>query len=144
MLLFTFGKWGTLLFGKNSTDQKVDMMVDNIGKEETIKLLQEQLKDAKFGTGNRANIEEQIKRLKTGQEPSYGFFGENKVNLDLEQKKSIQKKNYLEIIRRRKPKEVALKIDADTPSEYFLKVLKILESENIKKVVIETNYKKVN
>ena len=88
MLLFTFGKWGTLLFGKNSTDQKVDMMVDSIGKEETIKLLQEQLKDAKFGTGNRANIEEQIKRLKTGQEPSYGFFGENKVNLDLEQKKN--------------------------------------------------------
>ena len=33
-----------------------------------------------------------------------------------------------------------LKIDSQTPSEYFLKVLKILENEKIKKVVIETNY----
>tara|TARA_Y100000590_G_scaffold466564_1_gene642434 strand:+ start:897 stop:1295 length:399 start_codon:yes stop_codon:yes gene_type:complete len=70
---------------------------------------------------------------------------DGEINIDSKnKKKSIQKKNYLEIIRTRKPKEVALKIDADTPSEYFLKVLKILESENIKKVVIETNYKKVN
>ena len=65
---------------------------------------------------------------------------DGEINIDSKnKKKSIQKKNYLEIIRTRKPKEVALKIDADTPSEYFLKVLKILESENIKKVVIETN-----
>ena len=57
-------------------------------------------------------------------------------------KKQLQNKNYLEILQQRKPKEIALKIDADAPSEYFLNILKILENENIKKVVIETNYKK--
>jgi len=55
-------------------------------------------------------------------------------------KKELQKRNYLEILRSRKPNEVSLKIDSQTPSEYFLKILKILESENIKKVVVETNY----
>ena len=55
-------------------------------------------------------------------------------------KKELQKSNYLEILRSRKPNEVSLKIDSETPSEYFLKVLKILESEKIKKVVVETNY----
>ena len=55
-------------------------------------------------------------------------------------KKELQKKNYVEIIRARKPKEIYLKIDSETPSEYFLKILKILEYEKIKKVVIETNY----
>ena len=55
-------------------------------------------------------------------------------------KKELQKRNYLEILRSRKPKEVSLKIDSETPSEYFLKILKILEIENIKKVVVETNY----
>ena len=54
--------------------------------------------------------------------------------------KELQKKNYVEIIRARKPKEISLKIDSETPSEYFLKILKILENEKIKKVVIETNY----
>ena len=55
-------------------------------------------------------------------------------------KKELQKRNYLEILRSRKPNEVSLKIDSQTPSEYFLKILKILENENIKKVVVETNY----
>ena len=55
-------------------------------------------------------------------------------------KKELQKKKYLEILRARKPNEISLKIDSETPSEYFLKVLKILENEKIKKVVIETNY----
>ena len=55
-------------------------------------------------------------------------------------KKDLQEKNYIEILRSRKPNEVSLKIDSQTPSEYFLKILKILESENIKKVVVETNY----
>jgi len=55
-------------------------------------------------------------------------------------KKELQKDNYLRILRARKPNEIALKIDSDTPSEYFLKILEILESEKIKKVVIETNY----
>ena len=55
-------------------------------------------------------------------------------------KKELKKSNYLEIIRARKPSEISLKIDAETPSEYFLKVLKILETEKIKKVVVETNY----
>ena len=57
-----------------------------------------------------------------------------------DRKKELQKKNYVEIIRARKPKEISLKIDSETPSEYFLKILKILENEKIKKVVIETNY----
>ena len=57
-------------------------------------------------------------------------------------KKELQKKNYLEILRARKPNEISLKIDSETPSEYFLKILKILENEKIKKVVIETNYLK--
>ena len=55
-------------------------------------------------------------------------------------KKELQKRNYLEILRARKPNEISLKIDSETPSEYFLKILKILETENIKKVVVETNY----
>ena len=55
-------------------------------------------------------------------------------------KKELQKSNYIEILRSRKPNEVSLKIDSETPSEYFLKVLKILESEKVKKVVVETNY----
>ena len=55
-------------------------------------------------------------------------------------KKELQKRNYLEILRSRKPNEVSLKIDSQTPSEYFLKILKILENENIKKVVVEPNY----
>ena len=55
-------------------------------------------------------------------------------------KKKLQKKNYLEIIKTRRPKEVSLKIDADTPSEYFLNILKILENHEISKVVIETTY----
>ena len=55
--------------------------------------------------------------------------------------KKLQTKDYLEIIKTRKPKEVALKIDSETPSEYFLNILKILENENIKKVIVETNYK---
>ena len=55
---------------------------------------------------------------------------------------SKNKEFYLEILKKRKPKEIALKIDADAPSEYLLNILKILENENIKKVVIETNYKK--
>ena len=57
-------------------------------------------------------------------------------------KKKLRNEFYLEILKKRKPKEIALKIDADAPSEYFLNILKILENENIKKVVIETNYKK--
>ena len=57
-------------------------------------------------------------------------------------KKKLQKKNYLEILRARKPNEISLKIDSETSSEYFLKILKILENEKIKKVVIETNYVK--
>ena len=48
----------------------------------------------------------------------------------------------MEILRARKPSEISLKIDSETPSEYFLKILKILENEKIKKVVIETNYLK--
>ena len=56
-------------------------------------------------------------------------------------KKELKKKNYLEILRARKPNEISLKIDSETPSEYFLKILKILENEKIKKVVIETNYR---
>ena len=55
-------------------------------------------------------------------------------------KKKLQKKNYLKIIKTRKPKEVSLKIDAGTPSEYFLNILKILENHNVSKVVIETTY----
>ena len=55
-------------------------------------------------------------------------------------KKKLQKKNYLEIIKTRRPKEVSLKIDADTPSEYFLNILKILENHEISKVLIETTY----
>ena len=55
-------------------------------------------------------------------------------------KKELKKKNYLEILRARKPNEVSLKIDSETPSEYFLEILKILENEKVKKVVIETNY----
>jgi len=55
-------------------------------------------------------------------------------------KKKLQKKNYLEIIKTRRPKEVSLKIDADTPSEYFLNILKILENHEISKIVIETTY----
>ena len=51
-------------------------------------------------------------------------------------KKKLQKKNYLEIIKTRRPKEVSLKIDADTPSEYFLNILKILENHEISKIVI--------
>ena len=35
---------------------------------------------------------------------------------------------------------VSLKIDSETSSELFLKILKILENENIKKVIVETNY----
>ena len=57
-------------------------------------------------------------------------------------KKELQKKAYLEILRARKPSEISLKIDSETPSEYFLKILKTLENEKIKKVVIETNYLK--
>ena len=57
-------------------------------------------------------------------------------------KKELQKKDYLEILRARKPNEISLKIDSETSSEYFLKILKILENEKIKKVVIETNYVK--
>ena len=56
--------------------------------------------------------------------------------------KKLRNEFYLEILKKRRPKEIALKIDADAPSEYFLNILKILENENIKKVVIETNYKK--
>ena len=55
-------------------------------------------------------------------------------------KKGLENKDYLEILRTRKPKEVSLKIDSETPSEYFLNILKILENENISKVIIETNY----
>ena len=55
-------------------------------------------------------------------------------------KKDLQEKNYIEILRSRKPKEISLKIDSETPSEYFLEILKVLENENIKKVVIETVY----
>ena len=55
-------------------------------------------------------------------------------------KKDLQEKNYMEILRSRKPKEISLKIDSETPSEYFLEILKVLENENIKKVVIETVY----
>ena len=55
-------------------------------------------------------------------------------------KKGLENKDYLEILRTRKPKEVSLKIDSETPSEYFLNILKILKNENISKVIIETNY----
>ena len=55
-------------------------------------------------------------------------------------KKDLQEKNYIEILRSRKPKEISLKIDSETPSEYFLEILKVLENENIEKVVIETVY----
>tara|TARA_B100000029_G_scaffold501619_2_gene575416 strand:- start:188 stop:508 length:321 start_codon:yes stop_codon:yes gene_type:complete len=59
-------------------------------------------------------------------------------------KKGLQRKNYLNVIETRKPKELALKIDAKTPSEYFLNLLKTLEKYNIEKIVIETNYLKNN
>ena len=55
-------------------------------------------------------------------------------------KKDLKKENYLKILRSRKPNEVSLKIDSETSSELFLKILKILENENIKKVIVETNY----
>ena len=56
--------------------------------------------------------------------------------------KQLQNKNYLDILQQRKPKEIALKIDANTPSEHFVNILKILENEDITKVIVETNYKK--
>lgn len=57
-------------------------------------------------------------------------------------KKKLANKDYIEILRTRQPKEVGLKIDAKTPSEFFLNILQILENENISKVIIETNYQK--
>ena len=33
--------------------------------------------------------------------------------------KKLRNEFYLEILKKRKPKEIALKIDADAPSEYF-------------------------
>ena len=57
-------------------------------------------------------------------------------------KKKLREKNYIEILKTRKPKEISLKIDAETSSEYFLNILKILENQNVSKVIIETNYRK--
>ena len=55
-------------------------------------------------------------------------------------KKNLKNKNYLDVLIDRKPKEISLKIDANTPSEFFLNILKILEDQNISRVVVETNY----
>ena len=68
------------------------------------------------------------------------------MNLDDARSRNLEEilldKNYLDILQQRKPKEIALKIDANTPSEHFVNILKILENEDITKVIVETNYKK--
>tara|TARA_B100001013_G_C24536613_1_gene412904 strand:+ start:111 stop:506 length:396 start_codon:yes stop_codon:yes gene_type:complete len=64
------------------------------------------------------------------------------VFLDTKNKKKLRNESYLKILRQRQPKEVGLKIDSDTPSEHFINILKILENENIDKIIVETNYKK--
>ena len=73
--------------GTTETDQNVDKSVDQVGKNETINLLQEEQEDKNKkgnwftnffrGTvmGENAERKRQIQRVETGETPRYGFFG---------------------------------------------------------------------
>ena len=73
--------------GTTETDQNVDKSVDEVGKDETINLLNQEQED-KNKKGNwftnffrgtvmreNAEYERQIQRVETGETPRYGFFG---------------------------------------------------------------------
>ena len=63
-LLFSFGAWGPALFGKSSNDQRIDASVASLGKEETLRLLRQQLANENFSlSGVRSGIKDQIKRV---------------------------------------------------------------------------------
>tara|TARA_R100001443_G_scaffold97727_1_gene104622 strand:- start:213 stop:1079 length:867 start_codon:yes stop_codon:yes gene_type:complete len=81
--------------GTTPTDKKVDESVEKVGKEETLKLLNQEQKEKKK-KGNRftrffnrvikgegAELEEQKARVKTGETPRYGFFGRIKSESEL-------------------------------------------------------------
>ena len=67
---------------KNKTDQNVDQSVEDVGKEETVNRLKEEKEDKnvleKMGgviTGEGQERDEQIQRVETGEERSYGRGG---------------------------------------------------------------------
>lgn len=63
-LLFSFGAWGPALFGKSTNDQRIDASVASLGKEETLRLLRQQLANENFSlSGVRSGIKDQIKRV---------------------------------------------------------------------------------
>ena len=67
---------------KNKTDQNVDQSVEDVGEEETVNLLKEEKEDKNvlermggFVTGEGQERDEQIQRVETGEERSYGRGG---------------------------------------------------------------------
>ena len=81
---------------KTETDKKVDKSVEEVGKEKTLNLLNQEQEDKKK-KGNRftrwfnrvirgegAEYKKQEERVKTGETPRYGFFGQIKDKGKLE------------------------------------------------------------
>ena len=83
-LLFSFGAWGPALFGKSGPDKRVDASVASLGKEETLRLLKQQLANTKFGlSGMRAEIKEQIERVEAMEEVKEKAMGGETLGLTL-------------------------------------------------------------
>jgi len=80
---------------KTETDKKVDKSVEEVGKEETLNLLNQEQEEKKkkgnrftrffnrFIRGEGAELKEQKTRVKTGETPRYGFFGRIKSKEEL-------------------------------------------------------------
>ena len=77
-LLFSFGAWGPALFGKSTNDQRIDASVASLGKEETLRLLRQQLANENFSLwGVRTGIQQQIDRVEAmGDVPEKAIGGD--------------------------------------------------------------------
>tara|TARA_B100000131_G_scaffold130665_1_gene127411 strand:+ start:88 stop:1311 length:1224 start_codon:yes stop_codon:yes gene_type:complete len=83
-LLFSFGAWGPALFGKSSNDQRVDASVASLGKEETLRLLKQQLANENWSLwGKRSEIEDQIERVEAMEDVKKKAMGGETLGLTL-------------------------------------------------------------
>jgi len=83
-LLFSFGAWGPALFGKSTNDQRIDASVASLGKEETLRLLKQQLANENWSLwGVRSEIEDQIERVEAMEDVKKKAMGGETLGLTL-------------------------------------------------------------
>ena len=83
-LLFSFGAWGPALFGKSTNDQRIDASVASLGKEETLRLLRQQLANENWSlSGVRAEIKDQIKRVEAMEDVKEKAIGGDALGFNI-------------------------------------------------------------